>query len=159
MQDLPLFAKAGSILPTLPLGVNDVHNLSHIVWTVYPGSGSGYFYEDNTQVDDYRTGNYAETNVSSVISSTFFNVTIDKVQRKGTFWPPASRETSFVFPGLPNKVKSVQLNGADIPFGSSTPGWDTATTPSQLCPRGALRVRLGTLETGSGNTVSLLFTN
>ena len=67
LADLPLFVRAGTVLPLLPSDTTDVTVPNVTVWTVFPGedSGHGMRYWDDTMTTAYRDrGAFAIQNFS-----------------------------------------------------------------------------------------------
>jgi len=63
LETLPLFVRAGSILPmTEPVEFTGQKTIDEIILDVYPGKKTtGYLYEDDGESFDYETGAYALT--------------------------------------------------------------------------------------------------
>lgn len=83
VDKLPLFVKAGSIIPMQPLmDYSDQFMLDTLYLDIYPSAGtSGSFtlYEDDGKTLKYQSGSYAQTNfyVSTISSGGNLNLTIE----------------------------------------------------------------------------------
>eukprot|EP01063_Lacrimia_lanifica_P029738 TRINITY_DN4590_c0_g1_i3.p1 TRINITY_DN4590_c0_g1~~TRINITY_DN4590_c0_g1_i3.p1 ORF type:complete len:994 (+),score=371.47 TRINITY_DN4590_c0_g1_i3:66-3047(+) len=91
-EDVPLYVKAGAVIPTLPLqrmygapepaagGLVGVaaRQYTDLVFTIYPGaaSGSGVVYEDDAVSYDYLSGKYAWTTLNYTRTGDSVKVTI-----------------------------------------------------------------------------------
>ena len=75
INEIPAFARAGSVIPTIPVRSGNTIGLArqqydHIIWSVYllangwPKSGSGRVYEDDGITTKYVAGSFAETTAS-----------------------------------------------------------------------------------------------
>ncbi|MFQ5610856.1 MAG: glycoside hydrolase family 31 protein [Anaerolineae bacterium] len=60
LNHLPLFARAGSVIPHYPViqHTDQAHTLDQLLLHVYPGDGSSDFYEDDGDGSSYRQGHY-----------------------------------------------------------------------------------------------------
>ena len=78
INEIPVYAKVGSVVPTIPVRPGNTIGLARkqydqLIWTVFmacegtPASGFGYVYEDNAQRTDYLRGHFALTRASYTI--------------------------------------------------------------------------------------------
>lgn len=78
-EDIPVFIKAGSIIPTAPVGdyVDDPSTESLVTLEVFPdGSDSTMLYEDDGRTYDYEDGEYAKTYLFHESSDSYEYVNI-----------------------------------------------------------------------------------
>lgn len=86
LDTMPLFAKAGAIIPMQP-SMNYIGEkaVDTITLNIFPGSGSFTLYDDDGESLSYQQGNFSTTNIT--VSGT--NVTIGKTE--GKFTPPSRK--------------------------------------------------------------------
>jgi len=113
LEDIPVFAKAGAILPLVPkVGWGGIENPEELDIYVFPGAANRFeLYEDDGETTDYQRGMYAIT-----------KFTIDK----NTFTVhPASGDTSLV---PAQRTYRIYLRGVNETASASLPGkYDPAT--------------------------------
>jgi len=118
LEDIPIFAKAGSIVPLAPkVGWGGVENPKELDLYVFPGADNRFeFYEDDGETTDYQRGKYAIT--------TF-------TLEKDTFIiHPASGDTSLI---PAQRAYRIHLRGVDETASASLPGkYDPATRTLSL---------------------------
>lgn len=87
LNEIPVFVKAGSIIPQQPARLHADETLDTVILSVYTGAnGSFNLYEDDGSTDSYRSGNYSFTNISFAQSndgSMQLNITPDGKEFNG----------------------------------------------------------------------------
>ncbi len=63
LEEMPVFAKEGAILPLSMNLVNGADNPSHLMWRIFSGEGEFSLYEDDGETKDYKDGQYSITKV------------------------------------------------------------------------------------------------
>ena len=83
LSEIPLFVRAGAIIPRIPVRMGDTIGLAQRAYTtlqldIYPGatSGSTMVYEDDGATMNYLNGSLAWTKVSYTRTATSMTVTI-----------------------------------------------------------------------------------
>lgn len=125
ISEIPLFAKAGSIIPTIPVLPGSTVGLAmkqyhHLVWTVFlastaPSNGVGYVYEDDGKTTNYISGQSAFTiakySIDNDKSKLYFSA-----ETKGTYEGILStRSTTVRFINAIPPVSVLAMNKS-IPF-------------------------------------------
>ena len=113
IDEIPVYVKAGSIIPEYGKVKNLRNNDEPVIVTVYPGKTDGTFsmYEDNGNDKHYAT-EYATTQLTSTHNGNMLNVTIG--ERKGNYaGMPAQRrfKLKVVATAVPEKVT---VNGKPV---------------------------------------------
>jgi len=87
MDQLPLFVKAGSIIPMQPeMAYMDAKPVDVITLYVYPSASSSFdLYEDDGLSLKYKQGDYSQTRITSALNASGYSLTIAKPQ--GRFVP------------------------------------------------------------------------
>lgn len=118
LDEVPVFVKAGALIPMLP----EVENLDQpcdtMVLTVIPGGeGNTRIYEDDGNSLDYQKDIYTTTRVRSKLTGARLEVDIDPVQ--GNF--QAMKDDIFWKLVFPNHLPptSVTVNGVIFPYSAS----------------------------------------
>ncbi len=78
IKDLPLFVKAGSILPTHKPIQNTKENVDKLNIQIYPGRGSFTLYEDDGETKQYKKEKYATINFELETFESSLELDIDK---------------------------------------------------------------------------------
>jgi alpha-glucosidase len=87
LERMPLYAKAGAIIPMQPImKFVDEHLLDPLTLRIYPGTGEGMLYEDDGQTLAYRSGDWAITHYR--ITSDEQKMAIEVFPRQGQWKPP-----------------------------------------------------------------------
>lgn len=125
---LPLFAKAGAIIPLLH-NVSEIRNLKEETWDgnkrrnlfrfrVFAGEKSTLFdyYEDDGVSNDYQREGYRKTPITQKVNDVgevIKRVVVKVGRAKGRYEPTAGRslQAEIVYPGTPGKIK---VNGSAI---------------------------------------------
>lgn len=112
LDEFPVFYRPGSVIPFYPVQRSVVTTPEEIILKVVPGSdGTGSFYEDNGDNQDYISNGWARTtfsyqNVSSASKRLFIR------PREGSFeGMPTTRTWSVQFLGMTKAPQSVSVNG------------------------------------------------
>jgi alpha-glucosidase (family GH31 glycosyl hydrolase) len=101
MEDIPVFAKAGAIVPLGPdLGWGGVQNPEQVEIQVFPGQDNAFeLYEDDGETNDYKAGKGAFTRFSSSWTGSSLRFRIDAVQGE-IGYIPKGRSYQIVFKGI-----------------------------------------------------------
>jgi len=144
VQDVPLFARAGTVVP-LQTDASVVSTFSDpLMWTVFPGAseGNGKVYEDDGDSLDYVDNQFSTTSVSYQSDSSKFEIDIKPTE--GSYpGMPQSRSHVVQIRGYNGTPKSVSANGKMIPQGMGTPGWYISREYGLDITEGALVVSAG----------------
>jgi alpha-glucosidase (family GH31 glycosyl hydrolase) len=164
LQDIPLFAKAGAIVPLGPkVGWGGIDNPKTIDLHCFAGdSGEFTLYEDDGESLAYQNGSFALTHFQQVWQEEEMVVLVTAVSGDTSHIPP-NRRYRFHLRGLgPNASLFARLNGQPLPlkasYDESTESWQTdpitvvATSEFRLIASGAalLTPRNRLLETIDG---------
>ncbi|MBQ8989084.1 MAG: DUF5110 domain-containing protein [Prevotella sp.] len=115
IDEYPVYAKAGSIIPTYGRVENLSSNSEQITFVIYPGAtqGEGCFYEDNGDDKHYAT-QYAKTQVTMKQEGQVQTITIGA--RKGSYeGMPATRDYALRLVGMPVPT-AVTVDGLQADF-------------------------------------------
>jgi alpha-glucosidase len=107
---IPLFVRAGTVIPTAPVGrfSNDSLIQNLLTLSCYSGAnGTGSVYEDDGETYQYETGAYATTSFEQLQNNTYTDLNI--AERNGSFIPP-SRDYLAEFNFMRSTPDSVRLN-------------------------------------------------
>lgn len=117
LRDIPVFAKAGSIIPTGPMaGWDNFEAPDHLIVNVFPGADGAFnLYEDEGNSNAYLDGAYAITPLGQSWAGDHTTVTIGPAD--GTLaLVPASRQVDLCFRGIAlADTIEVHVNGAVVP--------------------------------------------
>jgi len=81
IDEIPLYVKAGAIIPMQPKVKNLSEKVDRFIFNVFPGSkGSGRMYEDEGNNQNFKNGKYAVTNVSQKRTGNKLVITILPVE-------------------------------------------------------------------------------
>lgn len=109
---MPIFIKEGAIIPKQPaMQWVDEKPVEEITFSVFPSSFSSFnLYEDDGISENYKNGEYAVTNIESVLNDGKWKMTIEKPE--GGYRPECHRYgVELWWETLPN---SVSVNGQEI---------------------------------------------
>ncbi len=113
LEDIPLFARAGAILPLGPMtGWGGVDNPDRLEVSIFPGADNTFeLYEDDGVSNAYVGGQYAITRISQEWSLAQTILRIHPAQGARQVLPPR-REVKLIFRGIlsPQAVE-VEING------------------------------------------------
>ncbi len=155
---IALFVKAGSVIPTAPVGkyTDDATARKSLIFSCYPGgNSSGYVYEDDGETYQYENGAYATTAFTQIESAKYTDISIDA--RLGSFVPYA-RDYITEFNFSKTRPDSVSINGIknsriDVTtlLNTSVTGWAYDSLKAKIYSRFA--------DNGLQNSVRLFRTN
>jgi len=124
LNEMPVFARAGSVIPMLP---SDVPSLGQaqlipdrVKWLAMIGgqvSGSGLLYDDDGNNQDYQSGQYSWTNASYLVTGQNLDAMTFMIHAsQGTFdgMPTTRRYVINIKGVLP--ATSVSVNGKDAKY-------------------------------------------
>jgi alpha-glucosidase (family GH31 glycosyl hydrolase) len=146
LDDIPVFAKTGAIVPLgTEVGWGGVENPETLQVLVFPGADNAFeLYEDDGETIAYTRGDYAITKMTQAWGGDSLAFTISPVDGD-TELVPAERDYLLRFRGVGEpSVISVTLNGSPISVESSYQN-DTETlelSPIRLTPNHELIVTL-----------------
>jgi alpha-glucosidase len=162
LEKLPVFVKAGAIVPMYPEMLYDGEKPKDpVTFDIYPfGKSSFVLYEDDGNTQEYRGGAFAKTTVEVESPKSFdtpgSGVTVKVNPAKGTFKEMPAARAYAVDLHLPAKPASVQLNGKALPsfekkeeFAAAAEGWIFDARDR----RGVLRIKTKALALAAGFTV------
>lgn len=112
LDQFPVFYRPGSVIPFYPVQRSVVTNPQEIILKVVPGAdGTGSFYEDGGDNQDYLTGGWARTSFSyQNVSASSKRLVIHP--RQGSFQGmPTTRTWSVQFLGILQEPKGVTVSG------------------------------------------------
>ena len=120
LDEIPVFAKAGAILPLGPnVGWGGISNPEKLILHIYPGADNQFnLYEDDGETPAYQSGSYSITRYCQTWKSSDATweqtFTIDPVQGNSEYIP-ARREYELRFKAIqkPSRVK-ILLNGKNV---------------------------------------------
>ncbi|MFD1258600.1 glycoside hydrolase family 31 protein [Mucilaginibacter terrae] len=106
LDQLPMFVKAGSIIPMQPeMNYMDAKPVDEITLDIYPSASSSFdLYEDDGLSLKYKQGDFSQTHISSVLTAINYSLTISKPQ--GKFIPTSHAYTAKIHwdKGAPGSV-------------------------------------------------------
>jgi len=126
LDEFPVFYRAGSVIPFYPVQRTVVKNPEEIILKVVPGAnGSGKFYEDKGDNQDYKGD--AWTMTTFVQNRTANHVSLTIGGRQGSFdGMPTTRKWTVQFLGTPSFIpEGITINGE--PADSSAISFDAET--------------------------------
>jgi alpha-glucosidase (family GH31 glycosyl hydrolase) len=158
LEDQPMFARAGAIVPRRILGANLISQArqayTSIEHTVYPGDcGSSSLYEDDAETTSYLTSYSRQAIRCTQRSATIAGLTIDAAVIAGSFAPPSTRRTVLRFPGSPIATQ-VLLDNVAVPWARSSgsgPSWHYDARET------AVVVDCGELTTSAAHVIAVTF--
>ncbi|HEX9838648.1 MAG TPA: DUF5110 domain-containing protein, partial [Anaerolineales bacterium] len=118
LEDIPIFAKAGAIIPLAPqVGWGGIENPTELDLYVFPGADNRFeLYEDDGETTDYQRGKYAIT--AFTIDKNSFTI------------HPATGDNSLI---PSQRTYRIHLRGVDETVKASLPGnYDPATRTLSL---------------------------
>jgi alpha-glucosidase (family GH31 glycosyl hydrolase) len=115
LDRLPLFVRAGALLPLAPLTQFDGERMwDEITVLVYPeGDGSFDLYDDDGRTRDYQSGRFACTALSSRVRPGSVTVRIETTRGDPSVIPPGRIYILQVLAPLPRRVTA---NGAPVTY-------------------------------------------
>jgi hypothetical protein len=116
LQEIPVFAKAGAIVPQGPMaGQGNVETPNHLIVNVFPGADGAFdLYEDESNTNDYLDGAYAITPMRLAWSEARAVLRIGPAEGDPNLLP-AARQLDLRFRGFykPARVE-VLMDGAPV---------------------------------------------
>ncbi|MBO7069431.1 MAG: DUF5110 domain-containing protein [Bacteroidaceae bacterium] len=112
LDEFPVFYRPGSVIPFYPIQRSVVTNPEEIILKVVPGAdGTGSFYEDNGDNQDYKGNGWARTQFTyRNISAASKSLTISP--REGSFeGMPTTRTWTVQFLGISTAPQGVTIKG------------------------------------------------
>jgi len=151
LREIPLFAKAGAVIPQGPLkGRDNVSLPDHLLVHVFPGAdGKFELYEDEGNTNAYLTGEYAVTPIVQKWAGTGTTLTIGPSEGAVDLLP-RQRKMDLLFRGFnPPESMEVRLNGSplDVHFEYQVDTHTLLVTGMMLTPSDYLEVAVA----GRGN--------
>jgi alpha-glucosidase (family GH31 glycosyl hydrolase) len=120
LEDIPVFARAGAIIPLAPkVGWGGIDNPTELDLFIFPGADNEFLlYEDDGETTDYQRGKFAITRFTT---------------EKGQFMiHPAEGDLNVIPAG---RTYRIHLRGLDEKTGDSLSGhYDAATRTLSLAP-------------------------
>ena len=126
LDDIPLYAKAGAIVPMGPqVGWGGIENPETVELFVFPGADNTFeLYEDDGETNDYQKGEFVITPISQKWSDDSLTLSISPAEGKIDFIPP-NRAYSLKFRGIAKpQTITVKLGDKDI---TTTTSYDAET--------------------------------
>lgn len=128
LSDVPLFARAGAVIPTRPVRTGNTIGLANkpyeeLIWTIYfakgvPRSGSGYVYDDDGNTLAHVRGDCAitttEYNILKQVNSERITIDVSITTESNNFVPPRRANTIRITNTLP--PERVTYNAKNIPW-------------------------------------------
>jgi alpha-glucosidase len=110
LHKLPVFVKAGAIVPMQPIKAHTGEVTHTIILHIYTGGSSTFnFYEDDGLSYDYQKGNYA----LRMISHDHYNRRLSIVAVEGKY-TSSTKRLRLVFHGLEENTNRVFVNGKEL---------------------------------------------
>jgi alpha-glucosidase (family GH31 glycosyl hydrolase) len=148
LGDVPLFARAGALVPLATMAdvVGDFPSL--LVWVLFPGAPAGAYslYEDNGDALAYAGGDFVTTAAAAAAAPGRVTLTIAAAAAAGALPAgfPAARAHALQVRGAAARgpPRAVTANGDNVPQGAGVPGWAFVTDAnhSLAAPAGSLVV-------------------
>jgi len=125
LNEIPVYVKAGSVIPGYP----KVHNLkekpTQLILTVFPGKNTAYrLYEDDGVSNNYKEGEFALTSIETDVRPGLVTLVIQPCEGKYTGMPDTrSYELRFIGSPVPSEV---EVNGTKYSYVEKgvAPGWN-----------------------------------
>ena len=115
LNKLPVFVKAGALLPMQPSKSHTKKiTLTHILHVYTGGDSTFTHYEDDGSTFDYQNGDFAKRTIEN--KSSEHKVILSKVE--GNFVSPVTK-LRIVFHGLAENAESVTINGKTLSWRKS----------------------------------------
>ena len=147
LDEFPVFYRAGSIIPFYPVQRTVVNDPGEIILQVVPGAnGTGRFYEDRGDNQDYKGDAWAMTTFTQ--SRTDGEVTLTIGGRKGSFeGMPTERKWTVQFLGIPASFIAEGITVDGNPIDDSAVMYDAET--------GTLTITVSTTSLSEPITISV----
>ncbi len=113
LEEMPVFAKAGAIIPMSLDKGNSIKNPEKLKLKIFRGNNTFTLYEDDGETFSYKDGNFSETQISVLESDGNLSVKISG-GKKSDFMPE-KREYTFEFCDILSYEKGlVKVNGKEF---------------------------------------------
>jgi hypothetical protein len=132
LDEIPVFVRAGAILPLLPADSKVGDSISSLILDVYPGAdGQAELYEDDGATDAYQRGEFTVTGFSQQRMFDRLRVNISSSQGNHAYLPA---EKSYQINCLHSFVPSqVLVNGIVLPFAVESKAGYWSYDAARLC--------------------------
>jgi alpha-glucosidase len=150
--DIPLFARAGALLPLKTMASVTGNFPDPLVWVAFPGAAAGVYtlYEDDGDSDAYQGGEFVTTAAAVAAAAGSLTLTVSAASVAGALPDgfPQARGHVLQVRGVAaagRAVAGVTANGVAVPPGAGVPGWAVVAEAehSLAAPAGALVVAAG----------------
>ncbi len=154
LSDLPLFVKAGAVLPLLPPGATDATDSANVHWCLMPGSeaGEGERYDDAGDTNDYNEDGF----IRQRLSYTLKHASDEEVM--------TIRLSAVVgaYPEMADSVHHVlELRGRSPPARATCNGQDLEITESRghslALPHGTVLIDVGQVPVSDASEIELVW--
>eukprot|EP00937_MAST-01D_sp_MAST-1D-sp2_P000544 g544.t1 len=176
-DDVPIYVRAGAVMPLAPAGTLDANERRAVVWVVFPGGGgtpvNGTLYDDDGESDAFLRGGSSRTTATAVDSGANTTVTIGAAVLDNPGFDGAGvseRNVTLEFRGRgrgarPRSVACEALGtagvsdsaGPCVPGGDAEPSVVVPAGHSLARPEGALLVGLGALPVSQAVRVTVVW--
>ena len=129
LGDIPLFVRAGALLPLKTLADIAGDFPALLVWTLFPGAPVGAYtlYEDVGDGLAYKSGEFVATAAAAADSPARVTLTVSAAVAEGALPAgfPQERAHALQVRGATSRgtPQTVTVNGASVPEGAGVPGW------------------------------------
>jgi alpha-glucosidase (family GH31 glycosyl hydrolase) len=168
LGDIPLFVKAGSLVPLQTMASVFGNFADPLLWTAWTGAttGTGSLYEDDGDALDYMKGEYASTTASYTAAADGSSWTVVIAATSGSFaGMPATRNygVQLRVGGAYTSVTKSTCNGSPVPQvpgpspDPTAAGWYfvNATAHSLAAPAGSFVLTCGELPISATTTIAV----
>jgi alpha-glucosidase (family GH31 glycosyl hydrolase) len=165
LDKLPVFVKAGAVIPLYPEMLHDREKPKDpVTFDVYPwGKSSFTLYEDDGTTQDYRSGAFARTLVEveapKTLDTAGATISIKVDPAKGKYADMPQSRSYVVDVHLPAKPAAIKLNDKSVPafekreeFDKAAEGWFFDARDR----RGVLRVKTKAIPPAAGFSVKVI---
>ncbi len=119
IDEIPTYAKAGSIIPMYPKIDHLQQQVSDWILNIIPGDqGEAIIYEDDGSTNEYTNGKYATTKVSQNTSKNGMEIIISK--REGLYANMYNNRTYTIELLRSFPPKSIEVNGISYPYSTES---------------------------------------
>lgn len=110
LEEMPVFAKEGAIIPFSLDEGNGVKNPEKLLWKIYRGNNTFELYEDDGETKDYMDDKMSITRVTQKLERDTLRLQVEGVSQAD--YLPEKREHTFVFGDILHAEKiTVMVNG------------------------------------------------
>ncbi len=121
LEEMPVFAKAGAVIPMSLDEGNSIANPEKLKLKIYRGNNVFTLYEDDGETFSYKEGEYSETEIK--VREENKNLSVKISGAKKSPFMPEKREYVFEFCDVEKAEKiSVKCNGKEIEYSASEKG-------------------------------------